>query len=533
MSQRPSVPPAPQHGRQESGTSAASADAGSFISGSHPAQTSQTSDMGGYRPISSLPPLRAYPHGGNSPLVPQQPASLSVPRQRPSRGIDVSTMLNPAEVNIEPPPSRRRSAAHFETESSPGGIAGLHHPGSIHTPRPPNPVPSRFQPVAVHGASPHTFQQIPEARRILTPMSPTQRIIASNRAASIAGTFERHDLSPASPNPPKRLRADQFPPARVGSMPMAHSYAGPPGPPQIDSRRSSIAFASKPPSQSVSPSVSYSSASQRDQTSPAQGPTPILGQNPTYHSHHMNVQVAKQAMELAQSSSSDQRRAVSAATTANSDYKFFTLNLEQGPIELPIDVKAASKSADDKRKRNAGASARFRQRRKEKERESSQAISKLEQQAREFAEARDFYRLERDHFRQIVLERLGHSFIGGRPPSPKVQQIPQDGSSLAATPWTPTPPPPASAERLETRSVSVAVPGPTQPMSSGPPPLAPMPSPHPVYRASSYAFEGRQQQQQQSGPMEPHPSQKMVVPKTEGYDPFAPEHYDRSWPSRR
>ena len=59
-----------------------------------------------------------------------------------------------------------------------------------------------------------------------------------------------------------------------------------------------------------------------------------------------------------------------------------TIELEQGPIKVPVDVQAASKVTDERRKRNATASHQFRQRRKEKERETLGKISKLEAQVR-------------------------------------------------------------------------------------------------------------------------------------------------------
>lgn len=54
----------------------------------------------------------------------------------------------------------------------------------------------------------------------------------------------------------------------------------------------------------------------------------------------------------------------------SSAYQMMTINTTSGSVQLPVDVRAASKEADKKRKRNAGASARFRKRRKEGERES-------------------------------------------------------------------------------------------------------------------------------------------------------------------
>lgn len=95
-----------------------------------------------------------------------------------------------------------------------------------------------------------------------------------------------------------------------------------------------------------------------------------------------------------------------------------TLDTENGPIQVPVDVQAASKVADEKRKRNATASHRFRQRRKEKERETSQNIAKLEQQIREVEEEKEHYKKERDYFREIVIRNPGHAHLMPRPISP-------------------------------------------------------------------------------------------------------------------
>lgn len=46
--------------------------------------------------------------------------------------------------------------------------------------------------------------------------------------------------------------------------------------------------------------------------------------------------------------------------------QMMTLDTENGSIQLPIDVEAAAKVADEKRKRNASAALRFRQRQKKR-----------------------------------------------------------------------------------------------------------------------------------------------------------------------
>ena len=94
-----------------------------------------------------------------------------------------------------------------------------------------------------------------------------------------------------------------------------------------------------------------------------------------------------------------------------------TLETEQGPIQVPVDVQAASKVADEKRKRNATASHRFRQRRKEKERETSESIARLEAQMRDVAEEKDHYQKERDFLQDFILRH--RIALPARPPSPR------------------------------------------------------------------------------------------------------------------
>ena len=84
--------------------------------------------------------------------------------------------------------------------------------------------------------------------------------------------------------------------------------------------------------------------------------------------------------------------------------QMMTLETDKGPIQVPIDVQAASKVADEKRKRNATASHRFRQNRKEKERETMQKIADFEQQIRELEE-RDNKQIERETLSKMIALR--------------------------------------------------------------------------------------------------------------------------------
>ena len=94
---------------------------------------------------------------------------------------------------------------------------------------------------------------------------------------------------------------------------------------------------------------------------------------------------------------------ISVPPSGQSSIQIMTIKSQQGhAVQIPVDVQAASKIADEKRRRNADASARFRARRKEKKREASMSISRLEQQVRDAIDSADFYRTERDYFRSLV-----------------------------------------------------------------------------------------------------------------------------------
>jgi hypothetical protein len=95
------------------------------------------------------------------------------------------------------------------------------------------------------------------------------------------------------------------------------------------------------------------------------------------------------------------------------------LHTPMQPIQTTLDIEEASRLADEKRKRNAGVSAscRCRARRKGKEKQAAarfealgQNIVELEGRLREMEAEKEFYRFERDRFRDMILRipRLRH-----------------------------------------------------------------------------------------------------------------------------
>ena len=204
----------------------------------------------------------------------------------------------------------------------------------------------------------------------------------------------------------------------------------------------------------------------------------------------------------------DKKASVATGPMGHSQYQMMTLETESGPIQVPVDVQAASKVADEKRKRNATASHRFRQRRKEKEQETSNSIAKLEAQVREMAEEKEFYQRERDFLQDVIHRnrvpvpprptsprRRRHASLGG----PSMQQYQE--SEVSAR----------DEGRNTRRRTSAYVP------PQGPPPTTVEPPPAiPFERLNALPSEhlqGLQQRMRQPGPFHPNANP---------FDPSAP-----------
>lgn len=353
----------------------------------------------------SLPPLRQLSS------TPPTPSS-----RRYDNPLGVQSILNPqAELN-EQQRDRRSSGFQMETPSP----VDTQHSQSL---------PSISRPTSVDSTQTQDDQKSqrpfqppgrPSARHVLTPQSPmihrTQSLSGLNRPT---GTIDAHrspfltatvrssegaSSHPALPTPPAGVRTGYFPPV-AASMPTSTSTL------RTDVRQTSGQFL---PSGSASPMTQYSPYSQS--ASIASG----------YDSHGTQGYYAPPSHEGHQPGPplEMERHLISVAPSGQSSIQIMTIKSQQGHnVQIPVDVQAASKVADEKRKRNAGASARFRARRKEKEREASMSISRLEQQVRDAIDRADFYRTERDFFRSIVYQQPGAERHCTRPPSPILRRL--------------------------------------------------------------------------------------------------------------
>ena len=367
------------------------------------------------------------------------PASQSVdhPNGSTSRSTGpagMQNLLNPSGQNTPTDMSRRRSADHLNL--TPGPMTAQLPPPLLSQSSSNKSLPSITPPL--NGTYPLLAGQ---PRRILTPRTPlhsaqsaTTRIpnatidatkspfIGARDQANVVLT-QSHSQTTAPQGPALPESTHSVPPSFSGS---------PPGSLQLQNlheRRVSTGAPSQPPgSQSNSPSTSYSSYSRFSNTPPAPHAVVATSQPSSFFAPHNG----KGAPGPAVSRNTDRKETFGsvASSIGHGAMQLMTLDTEQGPIQVPVDVTAASKVADEKRKRNATASHRFRQRRKEKERETSNNIAKLEHQIHELAKERDYYRLERDYFRNVAVCELGQIRLPPRPPSPRQARLaPQTGEN--------------------------------------------------------------------------------------------------------
>lgn len=380
----------------------------------------------------------------------------------PPRLGGLPSILNPSNEQDAPRGQRRKAD---QLDSPPSSIGSL-------PPLNTNVQPSRPETRSDTPANPYgSASQAPQNRPTLTPRSPGLHRPAAYQSfhpptGTISALKSPFPTSPRARSYTLEPGAQSFPTPPAVSRP-SFEYPAPPSDPANASRRASLSGArmNRGPSSSASPGTTYSSS---------------FSQSGTLEERHRQ-------MGIPISSSSGQNV-----------YQMMTLETTSGTVQLPVDVQAASKVADEKRKRNAGASARFRQRRKEKERESSSTISKLEQRLKAAAEDADFYKRERDYLAGVLLQVPGGDRHFPRPQSPRHRRSSTITSGLSASgsagylsgpeQFAPRSPEQGRNVRRRTSVHSLPPPPPPPPMSmSGPPtpgfaaaqyartPLAPQP----------------------------------------------------------
>lgn len=374
-------------------------------------------------------PAMAGPPGRRTPLPPLIPGSAipadSSERQL-TRSLGVHSILNPQPGASTEPRGRRRSYGQMESPSplqtQPPSFPSLSRPSSLESLgedlMPPAALESRSGP-----------------RPMISPRSPTvHRAQSMGFLRPATGTINAQQtpfLSPSTrmPGPEQNLPTEQ--PQPVLSAAGRQSYPGQqpvPTPPlhPLRVRRGSGQVA---PSASASPATSYSGYSM-DFPQITSGEAPPISTSGTPFSTEVSRSGTSRPQGTFESSRSFGN--IPVASTGHNTYEMITLETGQGHVQIPVDVQAASRVADEKRRRNAGASARFRARRKQKEQEANQTIDRLNRQLRYAHDDAAFYRSERDFFAQLVYRSNGGQQHFPRPQSPRHRRTSIPESSIGA-----------------------------------------------------------------------------------------------------
>ena len=443
-----------------------------------------------------------------------------------SRPLKMHNILNPPSLvnemlrqrvvsQAETPPTTNAALSQYSSEPSPETSSRGATPGTI------------LPPMSLYSSS------IGHSNRLMTPNSLSRGGLNTAGVNMPSGTIDAK-MSPFLP-----VGSQAYNPLAV---PVTHSIA-PLGttPPIVPrplygfptqqtntppDRRSSEMNPQAPPSQSNSPATSYSSYSHPSHPSPApQYNTPATqGPKSMYYSSHGSAG-GRASVGPQITLGSDSSYGPLTTTVGQSTYQLMTLDTDQGPIQVPVDVQAASKMADEKRKRNAGASARFRQRRKEKEREASTTITKLETRIRDLSEERDYYRVERDYFRGIVYSTSAQALVVPRVPSPRLRKSAQSsgGAPRSDTQWEQSEDRGAQTGRNTRRRINSFTPTYELP----PPGMAP-PNPLPAFSTATPSFPFPKTEPRANTPLQ-RPSVLSGPHRMGPFDPVGHPGYERAW----
>ena len=347
------------------------------------------------------------------PLPPPNRSTFSPPST--TRLAGVSAILNPASTEV-PSQGRRRKASDLDSL----GFSQPLPPLAIGSQPSADPARGIASPTNVYGGSAER-----QGRRVLTPRSPSlhRTMSLGHLHPTPVTTGPQQSPWPGSPRPrtyttePGTSGAPPLPtpPAAVRS---GYGFSAPTPPSEAARRASSgVTRGTRATSGSASPTTSYSSYSQAGQTSPA---APFAATTATQGYPAFTEGAIGASTNLAQSQERHGAIGIPISSSGGQNtYQMMTLETTSGTVQLPVDVQAASRVADEKRRRNAGASARFRQRRKEKEKEASVTIGRLEQQVKELTEDVDFYRREREYLSGVILQSPGGDRHFPRPLSPR------------------------------------------------------------------------------------------------------------------
>ncbi|KAL1989206.1 hypothetical protein VTN96DRAFT_3753 [Rasamsonia emersonii] len=363
---------------------------------------------------------RSWETGSKRPLSWHPPQSIE-PRPEPAqpRSIGVHAILNPPEGGASNAPSRQSSREVLEM---PPSMSPSPQQRSSSSPlmRVSNPGPQYIQadrPSLSPGIRP---------RRIITPVSPAARFASvPGKPGTVAGKVSVSQSpfvqEPSSgvysvpPNVSLPSETTQSPSLAVSGrilppQPSRHST------PTFHTRRTSAGLATNPSSQDTSPSTPHSTYTPFAQSSPSMGPGMPQPPGPSsLEPPPLFLPPTVDPLSRAPGQMGVQRYGEDPSLPGPPPD--VPPPPFQGMIPVVVDFKSGSRSQAEKRKANSDASRRFRNRKKN-EMAMEQKINAQAEEIRLLTEERDYYRAERDFFRES-LSRAVSGPLPTRPPSPR------------------------------------------------------------------------------------------------------------------
>lgn len=384
-----------------------------------PPVNQQLEQGGAKRKLSEVASSVSLPNASRGPM-PWRPSPPSESRSGSpaARSIGVHAILNPPE-NAAPasaevgqlsrapsakPPSLMSPTPQNRSVSSP--IARLAKPGAQHL----YPDPSTISPAV---------SPLSHPRRIITPVSPASRFVSATGKLAVLPGKVSVAQSPFVQEPSSGVYTV---PCNV-TIPPEHNQPAnvitstrtlPPHPsrhstPTLHSRQPSVGFATNPSSQEASPTTPHSIYSQFGPSSPS------VTSSTLPHPRPPSLDSLFPSADAAARPGGPNRYG---DDPAHQKMSHPDVPPAQGMIPVYVDLKSGSRSQAEKRKANSDASRRFRNRKKN-EMAMEQKISSQAEELRLMTDERDFYRAERDFFRDALGRAIGPNQLPHRPTSPR------------------------------------------------------------------------------------------------------------------
>ena len=452
----------------------------------------------------------------NVAMRPTPPPSSTPPEQRSARPIGVENLLNPPAGGGMGSGSQRQ---HGERSDSPrtAPLSNISRPVSPSNPSVSTRKSSSGE-ISLPSITPPLMNAFLQQPRAMTPRSPTSYGPGPMTTGMATGNIDARQAPFVLPREQYSSGMAQGPlhATTVGPTSGAYPSAFTSSASQLHSPRvrpaTHMAQTSRTPNYPVSAaSIGPASFQSSRPTSPipqhprssTTGHLPPSGQPQSFFAAPFSSMGPTSAMPPG----SFEKKSTAPSGQPQGQFPMMTLETESGTIQVPVDIQAASKVADEKRKRNATASHRFRQRRKEKEQETQSSIARLEQQMREVADEKDFYRSERDFLQEVIVR---HRIpLPPRPASPRRRRHATVGGPTISQYHDPEGSGQEEGRNMRRRTSAYAPP-------QGPPPAVEPPPPMtPFERMSAMPPEnipGSQHQLRPQGPFPPGPSSYPPAP---------------------